>query len=26
MAKLMHGVPFTNGVEVQKESRQEIAA
>ncbi len=26
MAKLMHGVPFKNGVEVQKESRQEIAA
>jgi transposase-like protein len=25
-AKLMHGVPFKNGVEVQKESRQEIAA
>ena len=26
LAKLVQGVPFTNGVEVQKESRQEIAA
>jgi len=26
MAKLMRGVLFKNGVEVQKESRQEIAA
>jgi hypothetical protein len=26
MAKLMHGVPFKNGVEVKKEGRQEIAA